>query len=127
MPITIGAPQPDMSPIRAAGRPPIRTVTLPITIGDGGCGPARGGIVQATMSPITAAGKPPIRTFGTPGPVIIPGWPIGSRMRAAGGISFSLKRFSLVDLHQSARDIDGGRGQVHGCAGDQVQIGCARN
>ena len=37
-PITIGAPQPDMSPIRSAGRPPIMTVVLPIGNGVGGCG-----------------------------------------------------------------------------------------
>ena len=32
----IGAPQPLMSPSRAAGRPPMSTVALPFTIGDGG-------------------------------------------------------------------------------------------
>ena len=39
-PPTIGAPQPDMSPMRSAGRPPISTVTLPLGNGVGGCGPA---------------------------------------------------------------------------------------
>src|SRR5438067_159568 len=37
IPITIGAPHPDVSPMRAAGLPPINTVTLPLTIGEGGC------------------------------------------------------------------------------------------
>jgi hypothetical protein len=46
IPMTIGAPQPDMSPTRAAGLPPISTVTLPLAMGDGGCGPASGGIAQ---------------------------------------------------------------------------------
>ena len=49
--------------IRAAGRPPINTVTLPDTIEPLQVGPA-------TKSPITEAGKFPINTVGTPGPVI---------------------------------------------------------
>src|SRR5215470_14579278 len=55
-PLTIGAPQPDISPSRNAGRPPMNTVTLPLAKGVGGCGPATGGIAQACISPATAAG-----------------------------------------------------------------------
>ena len=40
-PMTIGAPHPDMSPTRSAGRPPISTVELPIGNGVGGCGGVR--------------------------------------------------------------------------------------
>lgn len=46
MPMTIGAPHPTRSPIRAAGLPPISTVKLPITMGVGGCGPAKGGMAH---------------------------------------------------------------------------------
>jgi len=38
------------------------------------------------MSPTTAAGSPPINTVGTPGPLMIPGCPLGSVTLAAGGI-----------------------------------------
>src|SRR5918912_1253250 len=85
----MGAPQPAMSPARAAGRPPIKTVALPLAMGVGGCGPASGGIAHACMSPTTAAGMPPMRTVGTPGPVIVPGCPVGSPTLAAGGRFFS--------------------------------------
>ena len=69
----MGAPQPLMSPTRAAGRPAISTVALPLAIGVGGCGPAVGGIEQACRSPTTAAGMPPMSTIATPGPVMTPG------------------------------------------------------
>src|ERR1044071_316676 len=95
----MGAPQPDMSPIRAAIRPPIKTVALPLTIGVGGCGPASGGIEQAWLSPITAAGMPPIKTVATPGPTITPGCPVGSPTRAANGISLLL----LIQLNRETR------------------------
>jgi len=84
--MTMGAPHPLVSPTRAAGRPPISTVALPLTIGVGGCGPAVGGIEQAWLSPNTAAGIPPINTFATPGPTIVPGCPVGSPTLAANGI-----------------------------------------
>ena len=52
----MGAPQPLMSPIRAAGMPPIRTVGQPGgTIGVGGCG-GRPGNEQACSVPTVAAG-----------------------------------------------------------------------
>src|SRR5215469_13313914 len=102
-PITIGAPQPLMSPMRAAGRLPIITVILPFAIGFGGCGPAGGGIAQATWSPTQAAGCPEIKTFGHPGPTITPGCPIGSKTRAAKGMSIP-----LVDVDHSTRDVHHG-------------------
>ena len=49
-----------MSPMRAAGMPPIITVALPFAITSGG--PA-----QVAMSPMRAAGIPPISTVGQPG------------------------------------------------------------
>ena len=48
------------SPIRAAGLPPIKTVTDPLII-------TSGGPVQMQVVPITAAGNPPISTLGAPG------------------------------------------------------------
>src|SRR3954469_22160976 len=102
-PITIGAPQADISPRRAAGRPPISTVGQPGgTIGVTPCGPAGGGIAQTVGLPTTAAGIPPIRTVGTPGGSTEPGCPVGSPTRAAGGIG---PRSSLVDLDQAGMDI----------------------
>src|SRR5262245_15543742 len=75
-----------MSPIRAAGRPPISTVIDPGgTIGATPCGPAGGGIVQSVGLPTTAAGMPPISTVGTPGGRTEPGWRVGWPTRAAGG------------------------------------------
>src|SRR3954470_19508063 len=49
-----------LSPIRAAGLPPINTVEDPATIESGG--PA-----QVHISPTQAAGNPPIKTVGAPG------------------------------------------------------------
>ena len=72
----IGAPHPDMSPIRSAGRLLISTVVLPIGNGVGGCGGVDG-IEHTCMSPTTAAGIPPISTVGTPGPWTTPGCPVG--------------------------------------------------
>src|ERR687884_966343 len=102
----MGAPQPAMSPARAAGRPPIKTVALPLAMGVGGCGPANGGIAHACMSPTTAAGMPPMRTVGTPGPVIVPGCPVGSPTLAAGGMVFFLLNSSsrAVDTHFGPQD-----------------------
>src|SRR2546422_11143762 len=54
-----------MSPIRAAGRPPINTVKLPIAMTSGG--PA-----HAARSPTRAAGSPPISAVGHPGGKIGP-------------------------------------------------------
>ncbi len=64
-PKTILPPCAVVSPIRAAGLPPIITVAEPFTM-------ASGGPTQVAMSPTTAAGMFPIKTFGTPGPVIGP-------------------------------------------------------
>src|SRR4051812_30987461 len=49
-----------MSPIRAAGIPPIITVIEPLAI-------TSGGPTQVAMSPTRAAGIPPIRTVTAPG------------------------------------------------------------
>src|SRR5690349_23948758 len=94
-PMTIGAPQAAISPIRAAGMPPISTVGQPggaITLG--GC-TAGGGKEQMCGVPTVAAGIPAISTVGTPGGPITPGCPVGSPTLAAGGIeptSFSSVR-----------------------------------
>jgi hypothetical protein len=82
-----------MSPILAAGWPPIKTVTDPFII-------ESGGPTQVHILPIVAAGNPPIKTVGTPGGIIgPPTWGIGgtpgvtigqtcmSDIRAAGGIN----------------------------------------
>jgi hypothetical protein len=49
-----------LSPIRAAGMPPIITVAEPAAI-------VSGGPVQTSISPTLAAGIPPIKTVGQPG------------------------------------------------------------
>jgi hypothetical protein len=85
----IGAPQADISPIRAAGIPPINTVGHPggaITVGGWTAG---GGKEQMCGVLTVAAGIPPINTVGTPGGPITPGCPVGSPTRAAGGIATS--------------------------------------
>ncbi len=64
-PITIVPPCAVVSPIRAAGFPPIITVAEPFTI-------ASGGPTQTQLSPTTAAGNPPISTVGAPGPTTGP-------------------------------------------------------
>ena len=88
--MTIGAPQPARSPIRAAGMPPISTVGQPGgTIGVGGC-TAGGGNEQVCGVPTVAAGIPAISTVGTPGRPDHPGCPVGSPTRAAGGMSVLL-------------------------------------
>lgn len=67
----IAAPQPDRSPTRRAGFPPIITVVLPIGNGVGGCGGVTGN-AQVCKSPTSAAGIPPMITVGQPGPLTIP-------------------------------------------------------
>ena len=59
-PSTMLPPCAVISPIRAAGCPPIRTVKLPSTI-------TSGGPTHTHMSPTLAAGSPPIKTVGQPG------------------------------------------------------------
>ena len=59
-PRTIEPPCAVMSPMRAAGLPPIMTFGEPMTI-------VSGGPTQVHMSPMRAAGMPPIRTVGWPG------------------------------------------------------------
>ena len=62
-PAAIVPPCAVLSPIRAAGLPPIITVDEPFII-------VSGGPTQTHMSPTTAAGIFPIKTFGTLGPTI---------------------------------------------------------
>jgi len=72
-PMMMGDPHTDMSPIRAAGSPPISTVVEPggaITLG--GC-TAGGGNEQICGVDTVAAGMPPMSTVGTPGGPITPG------------------------------------------------------
>lgn len=83
--MTIGAPQAAMSPIRAAGMPPMSTVGQPGgAIGVGGC-TAGGGNEQMCGVVTVAAGSPAMSTVGTPGGPMTPGCPVGSPTRAAGG------------------------------------------
>lgn len=56
-----------MSPARAAGIAPIRTVTDPLTIVPGPAGIQPGRRQGMVMSVDRAAGKPPISTVGAPG------------------------------------------------------------
>ena len=97
-PAAIVPPCAVLSPIRAAGLPPIITVDEPFII-------VSGGHTQTHMSPTTAAGIFPIKTFGTLGPTIGPptcgigegnagvcmGQVCISVILAAGGIIFKLK------------------------------------
>lgn len=70
-PNTMVPPCAVVSPIRAAGFPPIITIEDPFTI-------LSGGPTQTQLSPMTAAGSLPIRTVGTPGPIIgPPTWGMG--------------------------------------------------
>lgn len=64
-PMTIEPPCAVLSPIRAAGLPPIITVDEPFII-------VSGGPTQTHMSPMTAAGNFPINTLGTPEPITGP-------------------------------------------------------
>src|SRR5690348_7510026 len=99
----IGAPQAAMSPIRAAGMPPMSTVGLPGgTMADGGC-TAGGGNEQMCGVPTVAAGIPAISTVGTPGGPITPGCPVGSPTLAIGGIA-SPRPPLAIDLHQAGGD-----------------------
>ena len=93
-----------VSPILAAGLPPIITVADPMTM-------ASGGPVQTQVSPTTAAGMLPMRTVGTPGPVTgPPTWGMGvgkagvcmgqvcmSVSLAAGGIFLAISGQPLAD------------------------------
>lgn len=63
-------------------------------MGEGGCG-GGGGNEQACIVPTVAAGIPPIITVGTPGPVMLPGCPVGSPTLAAGGMAC----FLSIDLN----------------------------
>jgi hypothetical protein len=91
-PTVIVPPWAVLSPMRAAGLPPINTVAEPFTT-------ESGGPTQTQLSPTTAAGRLPISTVGQPGPTTgPPTWGIGgvpgvcigqlcrSVRRAAGGI-----------------------------------------
>jgi hypothetical protein len=70
--MAIEPPWAQVSPIRAAGLPPIITLLEPLTI-------ASGGPTHIQLSPIQAAGIPPINTVGAPGPMIgPPTWGIGA-------------------------------------------------
>src|SRR3954463_1915846 len=64
-PNTIVPPCAVLSPILAAGLPPIKTVTDPFII-------ESGGPTHVHILPKVAAGKPPIKTLGTPGGKIGP-------------------------------------------------------
>jgi two-component system, OmpR family, response regulator MprA len=94
-PRTITPPWAVMSPIRAAGKPPIITRGEPMAI-------VSGGPAQVHMSLTLAAGSPPISTVGAPGGRIGPptcgttpvtmGQVCMSLTRAAGGIATILPR-----------------------------------
>jgi hypothetical protein len=64
-PATMVPPWAVVSPILAAGLPPISTVAEPFTI-------TSGGPVHTSISPTAAAGIPPTSTVGVPGPVTGP-------------------------------------------------------
>lgn|GEM_PF-6993135 len=71
-PNTIVPPWAQLSPILAAGLPPIITVAEPVTI-------VSGGPTQVHVSPTTAAGNAPINTVGTQGPATgPPTWGMGT-------------------------------------------------
>lgn len=106
-----------VSPILAAGWPPIRTAVDPKAI-------TSGGPTQVAMSPCLAAGVPPIRTVGHPGgsigpptwgmgttagvcmgqmcmsPTLAAGCPISNLLSypEAGGSSFSRRIFSMTPV-----------------------------
>lgn len=67
----MAAPQPVLSPRRAAGLPPMNTLVLPAMTALAGCGV--GAAAHVWVVPSTAAGKLPIRTLGTPLPTRTPG------------------------------------------------------
>jgi hypothetical protein len=70
--MAIEPPWAQVSPIRAAGLPPIKTLLDALTI-------ASGGPTHTQLSPKQAAGIPPINTVGAPGPMIgPPTWGIGA-------------------------------------------------
>lgn len=94
-PATITPPCAVVSPMRAAGLPPIITVADPLMM-------LSGGPVHMHISPMTAAGSLPINTVGAPGPMTgPPAWGMGGKpgvcigqvcmsvILAAGGIILS--------------------------------------
>src|SRR6185312_8279867 len=95
-PSTMVPPCAVLSPMRAAGRPPINTLGAPMTM-------VSGGPTQVTMLLTRAAGKPPINTVGAPGATIGPptcgttpvtiGHTCMSVRRAAGGMANSVARW----------------------------------
>lgn len=74
-------------PTRAAGRPPIRTVTLPSMID-----PVHA--VPEIRSPWIDAGLPPMMTVGIPGPVMVSPVIVVSPIRAAGVLIECVQRKS---------------------------------
>ena len=107
-PITTLPPWLVVSPIRAAGLPPIITVAEPFTM-------VEGGPTHVHVSPTTAAGILPINTVGTPGPITgPPTWGTGGKpgvaigqtcisvILAAGGMFSSSLYWSLVDHDDGA-------------------------
>jgi hypothetical protein len=97
-----------LSPILAAGFPPIITVAEPFIMVDGGP-------THVHESPTTEAGIFPINTVGTPGPITgpptwgtggTPGVAIGhaciSVILAAGGMLMSSLNQSLIDIDDCA-------------------------
>jgi hypothetical protein len=89
-PVTVFTPV-TMLPIRAAGRPPIKTVMLPIVIAPVQTGPA-------TASPTQAAGSPPIMTVGAPGATIKSPVTVMSVSLAAKGINISCLSSRALEL-----------------------------
>ena len=115
-PVAIGAPQPATSPTRAAGRLPIMTVVLPVTIVDGGCG-GGGGNEHACVSPTTAAGPTDEHSCD-------PGAGDGSRMSgriAQTGCGWHRPLLKLVDVDHCALD-DAGGAAVQGGVGTALEI-----
>ena len=85
--VVTGAPEAGFTPVtwlvtRAAGRPPIMTVVLPMTTAPVQAAPE-------TRSPTTEAGIFPISTVGTPGPVMASPVTVRSPRRAAGNMLLS--------------------------------------
>lgn len=94
-------PEAVVSPMRAAGMPPMKTVAEPLAIMSGGGTTQPGGGV--TISKARAAGKPPISTVVHPGGRMGNGGPTGgtdeckSVIRAAGGIRGLV--MDLINFH----------------------------
>lgn len=107
-PIAMEPPWDVLSPMRAAGLPPISTVAEPLMI-------ESGGPTHTQLSPRTAAGKPPSKTVGHPGPAIgPPTWGMGgtagvcigqvcrSARRAAAGMVGGAERIAAVCILKQA-------------------------